>query len=64
MDPSKIKQIEDLIDLAYDHCNCDEPIATDTKKALQSKKKATKTNGRFTKWQKAFINSEIFKRKI
>lgn len=64
MNSDKIKQIEDLIDLAYEHCSCEDlspkNLSKKTKKTITQKPQRTK----HTKWQRAFINSEIFKRII
>lgn len=65
MDKDKIRQIEDLIDLAYDHCSGNHPSKlADTSPKTNPNTKDNKPKKKHTKWQQAFINSEIFKRKI
>ncbi|MCJ8344293.1 hypothetical protein MJH12_02045 [bacterium] len=62
LNDDKIQQIEDLIDLAYEHCNNEEPIESHTSKAPKEIK--TVKRKKYTKWQQAFVDSQIFTRKF
>ncbi|PCJ18447.1 MAG: hypothetical protein COB02_11170 [Candidatus Cloacimonadota bacterium] len=63
LDDNKIKQIEDLIDLAYDHCSCDELI-TSLKNKPQKVIESKTSKKKYNKWQQAFVNSQIFQKKF